>query len=101
MSDITYSTLYAILVNVFLSGPDNLDNLSWISEDIQNTAPVGSLVDFFLSGRHNLDNLGRIAEQVQKQAPAGAGAAEDDDNDVPELVAGETFEAAANEDQTT
>lgn len=102
MSDVTYSTLYAVLVNVFLSGPDNLDNL--FAEQFQSTqqqAPAGSLVDFFLSGRHNLDNLGRIAEQFQKQAPAGAGAAEDDDNDVPELVAGETFEAAANEDQTT
>ena len=34
--------------------------------------------------------------------PAGAtsGAAEDDDDDVPELVAGETFEAAAEEGHT-
>lgn len=56
------------------------------------------LIDVLLSGPDNLDNLRRIAEQFQKQAPA-AGATEDDD-DVPDLVAGETFEAAANEGQT-
>lgn len=57
------------------------------------------LIDVLLSGPDNLDNLRRIAEQFQKHAPA-AGATEDDDNDVPELVPGETFEAAANEGQT-
>ncbi|KAH9780928.1 Nascent polypeptide-associated complex subunit beta [Citrus sinensis] len=49
----------------------------------------------------NLDNLRKLAEQFQKQAPnAGTGAPttqEDDDDEVPELVAGETFEAAAEE----
>jgi nascent polypeptide-associated complex subunit beta len=54
-----------------------------------------------------LDNLRRLAEQFQKQVPGGlsgleagatAGAAQaDDDDDVPELVAGETFEEAAEE----
>ena len=52
-----------------------------------------------------MDNLRRLAEQFQKQVPgglsgieAGAGAAQaDDDDDVPELVAGETFEEAAEE----
>lgn len=52
-----------------------------------------------LSGPDNLDNLRKIAEQFQKQAPRAA--EEDDDNDVPDLVAGETFEAAANEGQTS
>ncbi|XP_072986581.1 nascent polypeptide-associated complex subunit beta-like [Typha latifolia] len=59
-------------------------------------------------GPDNLENLRRIAEQIQKQVPnAGAGTAaggptqEDDDDDVPELVAGETFEEAANEKQTS
>ncbi|KAJ6396561.1 hypothetical protein OIU77_021568 [Salix suchowensis] len=49
----------------------------------------------------NLDNLRKLAEQFQKEMPAGeAGAAQaDDDDDVPELVAGETFEAAAEEGQ--
>ncbi|KAB5516812.1 hypothetical protein DKX38_027460 [Salix brachista] len=48
----------------------------------------------------NLDNLRKLAEQFQKEMPAGeAGAAQEDDDDVPDLVAGETFEAAAEEDQ--
>ena len=47
-----------------------------------------------------MDNLRRLAEQFQKQMPGGEagasiGAAQDDD--VPELVAGETFEEAAEE----
>ena len=48
-----------------------------------------------------MDNLRKLAEQFQKEMPAGeAGAAQaDDDDDVPELVAGETFEAAAEEGQ--
>ncbi|KAG6423342.1 hypothetical protein SASPL_113736 [Salvia splendens] len=56
-------------------------------------------------GPDNLENLKKLAEQFQKQAPAdgsgtASGAAEDDDDDVPELVAGETFEAAAEEGNT-
>ncbi|KAF8398763.1 hypothetical protein HHK36_014621 [Tetracentron sinense] len=50
-------------------------------------------------GPDNLDNLRRLAEQFQKQAP-GAGAAQEEDDEVPELVAGETFEAAADESHT-
>lgn len=51
-----------------------------------------------------MDNLRKLAEQFQKQAPgAGEGTAaatvQEDDDEVPELVAGETFEAAAEEGQ--
>ncbi|EHA8591958.1 putative Basic transcription factor 3 [Cocos nucifera] len=51
-------------------------------------------------GPDNLDNLRRLAEQLQKQAPgagssAGAATQNDDDGDVPDLVPGETFEEAA------
>ena len=52
------------------------------------------------SGPDNLDNLRRLAEQFQKQVPGaetGATAAAQDDDDVPELVPGETFEEAAEE----
>ncbi|KAL0343178.1 UNVERIFIED_CONTAM: Nascent polypeptide-associated complex subunit beta [Sesamum angustifolium] len=56
-------------------------------------------------GPDNLENLKKLAEQFQKQAPAaGNGSAfsategPDDDDEVPDLVAGETFEAAAEED---
>ncbi|KAK3010002.1 hypothetical protein RJ639_012714 [Escallonia herrerae] len=58
-------------------------------------------------GPDNLDNLRKLAEQFQKQAPgAGTGTGvpkieEDDDDEVPELVAGETFEAAAEEGHTS
>ncbi|XP_047980065.1 basic transcription factor 3-like [Salvia hispanica] len=51
-------------------------------------------------GPDNLENLKKLAEQFQKQAPAGASGAAEDDDDVPELVAGETFEAAAEEGNT-
>ncbi|XP_051116431.1 nascent polypeptide-associated complex subunit beta-like [Andrographis paniculata] len=57
-------------------------------------------------GPDNLENLKKLAEQFQKQAPATEGGAtsgatvapEDDEDDVPDLVPGETFEAAAEED---
>ncbi|WMV44395.1 hypothetical protein MTR67_037780 [Solanum verrucosum] len=58
-------------------------------------------------GPDNLENLKKLAEQFQKQVPgaadaaAGAVAAQEDDDDVPELVAGETFEAAAEEGHTS
>uniref|UniRef100_A0A6N2KB16 Nascent polypeptide-associated complex subunit beta n=2 Tax=Salix TaxID=40685 RepID=A0A6N2KB16_SALVM len=52
-------------------------------------------------GPDNLENLKKLAEQIQKQVPgagsAAAAAAQDDDDDVPDLVPGETFEAAAEE----
>lgn len=48
-----------------------------------------------------MENLKKLAEQFQKQAPeAGAGSAtaqEENDDDVPELVPGETFETVAEE----
>ncbi|KAK6152989.1 hypothetical protein DH2020_012628 [Rehmannia glutinosa] len=59
-------------------------------------------------GPDNLENLKKLAEQFQKQAPAtgttaAAGATlddADDDDEVPDLVPGETFEAAAEEGHT-
>ncbi|GMH13695.1 hypothetical protein Nepgr_015536 [Nepenthes gracilis] len=58
-------------------------------------------------GPDNLDNLRKITEQFQKQSPAAnanSGASnpqEEDDDDVPDLVAGQTFEAAAEEGHTS
>ncbi|KAL3630130.1 nascent polypeptide-associated complex beta subunit [Castilleja foliolosa] len=55
-------------------------------------------------GPDNLENLKKLAEQFQKQGPAagvGASTAAEDDDDVPELVAGETFEAAAEAQNTS
>ncbi|KAI4319251.1 hypothetical protein MLD38_032875 [Melastoma candidum] len=56
-------------------------------------------------GPDNLDNLRKLAEQFQKQAPGAsaggeASAQDEDDDEVPELVPGETFEAAAEEGHT-
>ena len=55
------------------------------------------------SGPDNLDNLRKLAEHFQKQQPpVGAQATQEDDDDVvPELVAGETFETAAEDGHTT
>lgn len=50
------------------------------------------------SGPDNLVNLKKIAQQYQRQEAAGA--AEEDD-DVPELVEGETFEDADKEEAKT
>ncbi|XP_010918372.1 nascent polypeptide-associated complex subunit beta isoform X2 [Elaeis guineensis] len=57
-------------------------------------------------GPDNLDNLRRLAEQLQKQAPgagssAGATTHHDDDSDVPDLVPGETFEEAADKKESS
>ncbi|THG21424.1 hypothetical protein TEA_001042 [Camellia sinensis var. sinensis] len=72
---------------------------TWVVSELQDILPgiINQL------GPDNLDNLRKLAEQFQKQAPgAGATAAqEDDDDQVPDLVAGETFEAAAEESHTS
>lgn len=56
-------------------------------------------------GSDNLDNLKKLVDQYQKKGTAGEGASataqEEDDDEVPELVAGETFEAAAEEGRAT
>lgn len=39
----------------------------------------------------------KLAEQFQKQTPGATTTQVDDDDQVPELVPGETFEAAAEE----
>lgn len=56
-----------------------------------------------LPGPDNLENLKRLAEHLQKYAPAANTKQDDhdDDDDVPELVPGETFEAAADENQAS
>jgi nascent polypeptide-associated complex subunit beta len=47
-----------------------------------------------------MEHLRRIAEEIEKQAAAAGAtpqAKEDNDDDVPELVPGETFEEVAQE----
>ncbi|KAL6638554.1 hypothetical protein ACP70R_023665 [Stipagrostis hirtigluma subsp. patula] len=51
-------------------------------------------------GPDNMEHLKRIAEEMQKQVAAAGAAAqakEENDDDVPELVPGETFEEVAQE----
>ncbi|BBM97648.1 nascent polypeptide-associated complex subunit beta [Marchantia polymorpha subsp. ruderalis] len=49
-------------------------------------------------GPDNLPNLKKIAQQYQRQEPAGA--EDEDDEDVPDLVDGETFEEAAKQESS-
>ncbi|KAD3336284.1 hypothetical protein E3N88_31803 [Mikania micrantha] len=57
--------------------------------------------NLLISCSDNLENIKKLAEQLQMQTPGTntATAKDDDDDEVPELVAGETFEAAAEEGQ--
>ncbi|KAG1331647.1 basic transcription factor 3 [Cocos nucifera] len=75
---------------------------TWVVSGSPQTKRLQDLLPGIINqlGPDNLDNLRKLAEEFQKQS-AGAGAASqvDDDDDVPELVAGETFEAAANDNQ--
>jgi nascent polypeptide-associated complex subunit beta len=51
----------------------------------------------FLAGPDNMEHLKRIAEEMQKQVAAQGAvqAKEENDDDVPQLVPGETFEEVA------
>ncbi|PON34856.1 Nascent polypeptide-associated complex NAC domain containing protein [Parasponia andersonii] len=77
---------------------------TWVVSGSPQTKKLQDILPSILNqlGPDNLDNLKKLAEQFQKQAPgaAGAGAAtapEDEDDEVPDLVPGETFEEAAEE----
>ena len=49
-----------------------------------------------MSGPDNLVNLKKIAQQYQRQEAAGA--IEEEEDEVPELVEGENFEDASKEE---
>ncbi|KAL3570682.1 hypothetical protein D5086_027931 [Populus alba] len=72
---------------------------TWVVSGAPQTKKLQDILPQVLShlGPDNLDNLKKLAEQIQKQAPGAGAAAQDDDDDVPDLVPGETFEAAAEE----
>ncbi|XP_076913964.1 basic transcription factor 3-like [Bidens hawaiensis] len=77
---------------------------TWVVSGSPQTKKLQDILPSILNqlGPDNLDNLRKLAEQFQKQAPgegSTATAAQEDDDEVPELVAGETFEAAAEEGQ--
>ncbi|XP_071686594.1 nascent polypeptide-associated complex subunit beta-like [Rutidosis leptorrhynchoides] len=79
---------------------------TWVVSGTPQTKNLQDVLPSILNqlGPDNLENLKRLAEQFQKQG-VGAGDAtaamntiQEDDDEVPELVAGETFEAAAAEE---
>ncbi|KAJ0713809.1 putative nascent polypeptide-associated complex NAC domain, NAC A/B domain superfamily [Helianthus annuus] len=77
---------------------------TWVVSGSPQTKKLQDILPGILNqlGPDNLDNLRKLAEQFQKQTPGEgptATTAQEDDDEVPELVAGETFEAAAEEGQ--
>ncbi|PIN26700.1 RNA polymerase II general transcription factor BTF3 [Handroanthus impetiginosus] len=84
---------------------------TWVVSGSPQTKKLQDILPQIINqlGPDNLENLKKLAEQFQKQAPAtsadgaaGATASQDDadDDEVPDLVPGETFEAAAEEGHT-
>ncbi|KAK9091431.1 hypothetical protein Sjap_024608 [Stephania japonica] len=76
---------------------------TWVVSGTPQTKKLQDILPGIINqlGPDNLDNLRKLAEQFQKQVPAAGAVKEEDDEDViPELVAGQTFESAANEAQT-
>lgn len=77
---------------------------TWVVSGTPQTKRLQDILPGILNqlGPDNLDNLRKLAEQFQKQGAGediAAATALEDDDEVPELVAGETFEAAAEEGQ--
>ncbi|KAF2289249.1 hypothetical protein GH714_032114 [Hevea brasiliensis] len=76
---------------------------TWVVSGSPQTKKLQDILPQVLGhlGPDNLDNLKKLAEQIQKQAPSAGAAAtaahEEDDDEVPELVEGQTFEAAAED----
>ncbi|KAG0488203.1 hypothetical protein HPP92_006755 [Vanilla planifolia] len=75
---------------------------TWVVSGSSQTKKLQDLLPSIIShlGPDNLDNLKKLAEQFQKQgASTASGTAvanqEEEDEDVPQLVPGETFEAAS------
>ncbi|URE09831.1 transcription factor BTF3 [Musa troglodytarum] len=78
---------------------------TWVVSGTPQTKKLQDLLPGIINqlGPDNLENLKRLAEHLQKQVPSTGAAVkqEDDDDDVPELVPGQTFEAAADENQAS
>ncbi|XP_050219737.1 nascent polypeptide-associated complex subunit beta-like isoform X2 [Mercurialis annua] len=72
---------------------------TWVVSGAPQTKKLQDILPQVLGhlGPDNLDNLKRLAEEIQKHSPGAGAIAQEDDDEVPELVPGETFEAAAEE----
>ncbi|KAG0568372.1 hypothetical protein KC19_6G015200 [Ceratodon purpureus] len=72
---------------------------TWVVSGPSQTKKLQDILPSIINqlGPDNLANLKKLAQQFQKKDNLG-GIAEEEDDDVPELVEGETFEEAAKED---
>ncbi|KAL9670977.1 hypothetical protein QQ045_008540 [Rhodiola kirilowii] len=76
---------------------------TWVVSGSPQTKKLQDILPGIINqlGPDNLENLRQLAEQFKKRAanaPTEATIPEEDDDEVPDLVAGETFEAAAAEE---
>jgi len=77
---------------------------TWVVSGSPQTKKLQDILPGLINqlGPDNLENLKKLAEQFQRQQPAGAQPKqEEDDDEVPELVTGETFETAAEDGRTS
>lgn len=78
---------------------------TWVVSGSPQTKKLQDILPGLINqlGPDNLENLKKLAEQFQRQQPAGAQPKqeEEDDDEVPELVTGETFETAAEDGHTS
>ncbi|KAL8159945.1 hypothetical protein V2J09_001482 [Rumex salicifolius] len=78
---------------------------TWVVSGSPQTKKLQDILPGIINqlGPDNMDNLRKLAEQFQRQMPganaeaSGTKTQEDEDDEVPDLVPGETFEAAAEE----
>lgn len=75
---------------------------TWVVSGPSSTKKLQDLLPGIINqlGHDNLANLKKIAQQFQTQQNLGGIAEEEDDDDVPDLVEGETFEEAAKQEAT-
>lgn len=72
---------------------------TWVVSGPSQTKKLQDILPSIINqlGPDNLANLKKLAQQFQKKDNLG-GIAEEEDDEVPELVEGETFEEAAKEE---
>ncbi|KAJ7538314.1 hypothetical protein O6H91_11G043100 [Diphasiastrum complanatum] len=68
---------------------------TWVVSGSSQIKKLQDLLPGIINQLDNLVNLKRIAQQYQRQENAGAA---DEDDEVPDLIPGETFEEAAKEE---
>ncbi|PIA59072.1 hypothetical protein AQUCO_00400139v1 [Aquilegia coerulea] len=74
---------------------------TWVVSGAPQTKKLQDVLPGIINQLDNLDHLRRLAEQLHKNAPGAAEVAtHEDDDEVPDLVPGETFEAASEEKHT-